>query len=655
MLKTRRPSRRVLAAIAVGSAALVVAVLVVRYAFVLDDARALRDDVRLMAAEVRELGPDLDAHGLGALESRARTIVERERRLADVVAGDLLIGFARALPVVGEQVRAGDSLMAAASDLVAVLDEAIGIAGEYVTIRAESRSGADTFARLAHLAHRRQGALERAREQVDLALDRLAQIPDGVLPAIRSARDEVQAQLLEYRPALDSAFDAATIGTTMVGIEGPRRYLVVLQDPAELRPTGGYVGSYGLLTFDRGRLVDKAFRDILTLDNRPGLPYLAPPAPLRDHLLGDRSWRLADANWWPDGPTSAREIARLYALESGGDAIDGIIFLTTYAIDELLRLTGPVDVPSYDTRIVPGDATLGILAATRSPLAPLGDRKAFLGAFADAFLDRLFALPPSRWTELPPILERIRTERHAALWLVAEDAQARIAQAGWAGAVPAPGGDEVLLVESNVGPVSKLHLVTERTVQVEVAIDEAGRAFGALVVTWTNRIRDDTADPWVQNASEVLLGYQLRDVLGVFVRVLTPPGSSLQEVVLSGDGVRRGGLESVGVELGRTSFGAYAMVPPGRTELRYGWVTPAVTEIVGSRRRYTLSLPKQAGRLADPLELRIELPDGARMVDVEVVGATPALDEPGIIRASGPWRTDVQVAVTYEMPSPGGP
>ena len=649
---TRRPSRAATAAIVAGITILAGVLLLVRYVPLIEDARALREDVRAMAADVREIGPDLDEPGLATLQGMARAIAERERRLSDALAGDPLIALARMLPLVGEQVRAADSLMGAAGDLVVVLDEAVAMAAEYVTIRAESRSGADTLAGLAALASRRQGTLTRALEQVDLALDRLSSIPEAALPPIRSARDEVRTQLLEYRPALDNAVDAATIGPAMLGVAGPRRYLVVLQDPAELRPMGGYIGSYGLLTFDGGRLVGKVFRDILTLDTRAGLPHVNPPPPLRDHLLGDRSWRLADANWWPDGPTSAREIARLYAMESGGDRIDGIIFLTTHAIDELLRLTGPVEVPTYDVTITPGDATFGILAATRSPLAPHGDRKAFLGAFADELLDRLFALPPTRWRELPDILERLRGERHAALWLNSAIEQARLATAGWDGAVPVPEGDEVLLVEGNVGPVSKLHLVTERQVSLDVALDDAGRAFGSMTIAWTNRIRDDSADRWVRNAASVLLGYQLRDVLGVFVRLLTPTGSSVQEVVLTGDGVRRGGLEAVEPELGRTSFGVYAMVPPGRTELRYGWLTPMVVEIHGNRHRYTLSLPKQAGRLADPLSLSIVLPESARLIDVAIVGMTPDLAEPGVIRASGPWRTDVRVAVTYEVVNP---
>jgi len=646
-------------AAALAGAALLVALaallIVLRYAPLAHDARELRSTVASVAAQVRTAGPDLDTTDVARLRQEAVDARARHGRLADAL-GDPLFAVARVVPVVGDQVRGADRLLAASDLLLGVLDDGLSLADRYASMRARVSSGGDRLAALVALAAEAHPLLVAARERVDAALANLDAIPDAVIGPIRAARDEAVEQLREYRPLLETAVDASAIGPTLLGSDGPRRYLLLLQDPAELRPMGGYIGSYGLVTFDGGRIADKIFRDILTLDSRPGLPFVEPPRPLRDHLLGSQSWRLADSAWSPDGPTAAREAMRLFDLESGGERIAGVIYLTTYAVDELLAVTGPITVPAYDVTIQPGDATFGILAATRSPLAPLGDRKAFLGAFADVFLERLLDLPPRQWLELPDRLERIRAERHASLVLSDGAEQAAIAAAGWDGAIPDPTGDEVLLVEANVGPVSKLHLVTDRTVSVDIELDRDGRAFGAVEITWNNRIRDETADAWTRNASSVLLNSQLRDVMGAYVRLLVPAGSVVQEVIVDGDGVRRGGLELVDEELGRASFGAYVMVPPGRTTLRYAWVTPPVTTYTGGNIRYALSLPKPAGRLADPLAVSVRLPEGARLVEMSGIGlATVLLRDESAVRLEQPWRADVELRLTYTLEPPGAP
>ncbi len=86
-----------------------------------------------------------------------------------------------------------------------------------------------------------------------------------------------------------------------------------------------------------------------------GLSIHQPPTELANYLLGpDQPWQLADANWSPDFPTSARDALRLYTNESGDDRIDGVLGITTYTIDELLEVTGPIAVPEYGATIASG-------------------------------------------------------------------------------------------------------------------------------------------------------------------------------------------------------------------------------------------------------------------------------------------------------------
>jgi hypothetical protein len=119
--------------------------------------------------------------------------------------------------------------------------------------------------------------------------------------------------LATYGPLLDDYRELDDILPGLLGWGGEKRYLVLAQNPAELRPTGGYTGTVGVVTLRDGALVEQRFMDTYELSRREGLPFIEPPAALADRLLGDeQSWRLADANWSADFPKSPRQ--ELYGM-----------------------------------------------------------------------------------------------------------------------------------------------------------------------------------------------------------------------------------------------------------------------------------------------------------------------------------------------------
>jgi hypothetical protein len=641
----------ILAAIALG------AILVtVRYRPLVEDGLALRQELRSITSRVVDAGPRLDAATLGAIRVDYERVAAREARIADALAGDPLIGIARLLPGIGGQVKAADDLIEAGGLLLSVMRDGLGLAGRFIEVR-DATSGASKIQGLVGLAADAHDDLVTSSARVDSALALLDRIPDDTLGPIRAARDEARDQLDRYGPVLGQAVQATEFVPSFLGWDRPKRYLVLAQDPAELRPTGGYTGQYGVVMFDRGRITQKRFHDIATLYQQRGLPYFKGPAPLESHLLGPtQSWRLADANWSPDFPTSARQAEEFYRIEAHGEPIDGVIGLTTYAMDELLRLTGPIEVPGYGVTIEPGNATFQLLAATRGPRVPGGDRKAILGVFADRLLEELYALPSSRWVDMPETFERIRAEHHAALWIKDPSLEAAAARAGWDGSLPAPTTDELVIVEANVGPVSKLHLVTERKIDLDVTLDDAGNSHAQLSLQYDNHIKDKSADSRTQQEARFLLGYQRRDTMGLYLRLLVPLAAQIAEFSLDAGKRPIGGLEANEEELGRRSFGVYAMVPPGRATIRVAWVTPgAVERDADGRWHYRVSLPKPAGRLADPLRVAIHLPPGARLFGA----AEPPLQtkqEDGTVAViyEAPFQTDAVIDLRYEGPPPGG-
>ncbi len=133
----------------------------------------------------------------------------------------------------------------------------------------------------------------------------------------------------------------------------PHHVLVLLQNPSEMRPGGGFLGSYADMTLAGGNITNIAVHDITDVD-KMFAPKLIPPAPLQ---LENNNFRPADANWFFDFPTSASETIKFFE-ESGlyggsttasSTTFDAAIAISPKVVSDLLAVTGPVTITSTST------------------------------------------------------------------------------------------------------------------------------------------------------------------------------------------------------------------------------------------------------------------------------------------------------------------
>ncbi|MEW6224429.1 MAG: DUF4012 domain-containing protein [Chloroflexota bacterium] len=628
----RRPwsrRRRALGGIAIAVLLLLVALAalaVVRYLPAVDEARALRDDLEAMVDRVQEAGFDIDRATVDALDADLRAARTRFDHLEDLVAHDPLVALARVLPPTAANVEGADRLVEAGGHLLDAVGEGLAIGRDFVEVRetAGPDAGADSaLARLVGLMVRSRDGAASAAGSIAEARRALAATPGGLIGPLASMRDAMTTRVERYAPLLDTYLAASERVPSILGWDGPRRYLILTQDPAELRPTGGFIGSYGTISFDHGAITDHRFQDVTVLDVPWDYPRIEPPQELSDYLLGPRQpWQFADANWSPDFPTSARDALRLYTNESGDDAIDGVFAITTYTIDELLKATGPVDVPDYDATISSGDTTLKVLQLTRS--APPGeDRKAFLSAFADRLFTALFTLPPDSWGELLASADRMRDSRLLLAWFADPADQAFAVEAGVDGAVRQDPGDYLFPVEANVTPATKLSAWTSRSLDLEVRLDDVGNARSTLDVTWTNEVETPAGATF--RAMDNVGGR----ILGMYFRLLVPDRSRVEEVT-GGTLAPVTGPAVVAEEAGRLVIGTYLKIPAGSTALRCVWTSPYAADVEAGVGVYRLTIQRQPGTLAGPIRVTIRVPDGARITaasaELRVDGATATLE-----------------------------
>ena len=645
---SRRRALALSVALVVALAAVAAALAVTRYLPALDAARAVRADADAMAAQLKASGLGIGRPDLGALNARLDDARRNLATVDDLLAHDPLVALARVLPPTRDAVAGADGVAAAGDALVQAADHAMALADRFVTIKeqqAASAQGASSLAELVALMATGRSdvlAIEGAMDRADTIL---AATPAHLPAPIGDIRDQLLGRIRAYQPALAEFAQLQDVLPTILGWGTPKRYLVLTQDPAELRPTGGFIGSFGIIAFDGGRITERHFQDVFALDLPWAYPFVTPPPALERYLLGPKQpWQLADANWSPDFPTSAQEAARLYRNEGGPGAVDGVVAITTGTIDELLSVAGPVTVPGYAVTIASGETTLKVLQNTREPRpGTTANRKAFLSDFADALFAALFSMPPDKWLDLAGQGDALRSGRLLQAWFSDPAAEAEAARLGIDGAVRAVAGDYLYPVDSNVAPASKLNAVTTRSLDLSVALDPLGNAHDSLGITWLNAIDTPAAAPY-----RALPGVGQARELGMYFRLLVPERSRIQQV--SGGTLQAlTAPADVGDEAGRTVFGNYLRIPPGTGRLRYDWISPYASDLgADGVFTYYLTIQKQPGLLPGPLDIAINLPAGATVVD-----RSAGLTERGLtLSAASTLDRDITVAVRYRLTEP---
>ena len=157
------------------------------------------------------------------------------------------------------------------------------------------------------------------------------------------------SQYAVYAPDVERAQVAVERLLTLLQSPGEHHVLVLFGNSAELRPGGGFLGSFADLTFGSSTIGDVVVRDINEVD-RGLAANIVPPKPMQS--IATR-WRAADANWFFDYPESARKTLELMGRSSlyASSTLDGAILISPKVIQDLLLATGPIVLDDGKTTV----------------------------------------------------------------------------------------------------------------------------------------------------------------------------------------------------------------------------------------------------------------------------------------------------------------
>jgi hypothetical protein len=538
--------------------------------------------------------------------ARAGQLFDSARRRLD---RDPFLTVAGFLPLAGDQVKAGREMIGIGLEASLAGRLAVEAARDFDAVR--TGEGGTLLGKSVVLLERMGPAMDSLEARLGAIDERRGRIDEnGLLPPLAAAVRELDGQRERVRELVDDYRRARELVPSVLGFAGPRTYLLLAQNNAELLPTGGLISVYGLITVREGRIEEMFFEDAIAFGDRwmKAGNYEEPPGPLANYLLKGWSWNLALANWSPDFPTTARQ-AQWFFEAGGGHPVDGVIGINVTTLERLLDITGPVDVPEYEVRVTRENALDVIEAHTRSPANPGDDRKAIVGLIADEVLDRVLHAGPSQWSPLLDTLQEAGDGKDLLIYLSDANEQRLVREMGWDGGLRDGPGDYLMVVDASVNG-TKLNIAMEQSLHMEVTLDELGNAHHRVTLGYVNNLPrwQEGRDP------ELVRRLMVGGTYGGYVRLLTPLGSRLGAVT---EGGRNIGLEEISEEGGKTVFGRFFALPSGREKaLQIEYVAPTIVDVGPDRWEYRLFIQKQPGQQALRATVRVVPPEGMKISSV---------------------------------------
>ena len=482
----------------------IVALLLVaaRIALTLAAVAGARSDIHDLRQLTYQSPSKISSADLDNAASRSRDLHGRLERLNQLTA--LPFGqrqIVEHLPWVGERYVAGRRLiqigleLSSAGEQGATLSSAVLSAYQTTGVNAASAPAQPTWL---DVLSRNQAVVNRILSEIETAEQLRQGIDVRVLPAgIRADVGDLDIALNRYQAAGGGEIQA-DLHALMAGFgsDKPARYLVLLQNPAELRPSGGFPGTMGLVTIDRGQLVSYSIFDGHTLTDA----YIAQrkskrpePWPI-DRYFAQDGFLLHDAGWYADFPTAGATIMSMYT-ETNWPPIDGVIAVDPAAVEDLLQVTGPLDIEiEGELRHVTAENVYDEIERQRRLIVE-GIRpwdksrevhKEAVATIGEAIIEHLKDADRGQLVEAVKLLQHSADVRDIQAYAADPNLQAVLSERRWSGSLnPDPSTPAVAITFANVA-LQKTSENVQPSLDFEVGPADNGRRAVSLTINVDN-------------------------------------------------------------------------------------------------------------------------------------------------------------------------
>ncbi|MGP4031788.1 DUF4012 domain-containing protein [Pseudarthrobacter sp. 1C304] len=260
-------------------------------------------------------------------------------------AADPLWTLAASIPWIGDNFKAISEVARSADDVVTFgVDPLVNVYGSLdwgSLLPSSAGTNLDPI-------QKASPSVSAAAHAVRASAERLYSIDTGNLwPQVAEPLQRAREQLREVTGTLDAAANAAELAPSMLGVDGERNYLLIIQNNAEARASGGIPGALAVLALDDGKLTLGAQSSGSAVGAMSPVIQVDPE---QQQIYSTRLGKfMQDVNLTPDFPTAAATAQTMWERKTN-QRVDGVVSMDPIALGYVLDATGPVKLS--DSRLL---------------------------------------------------------------------------------------------------------------------------------------------------------------------------------------------------------------------------------------------------------------------------------------------------------------
>lgn len=492
-------------------------------------------------------------------------------REAQVATHSLPWNIAAAVPFVGSPLKTTQQI----SDVVAGLADDVLVPGAKIGAGfSPSNLISGTRLNLKLLSDEAPQLSELAVAAAKLDISARSISNPAFVSLVRDARKQLQEQTSRLALLLKNTALAAQLAPSMLGAEGPRKYLMAFQTPAEARGTGGILGAFGIIDFN---------------DGMPVIETLAENGSLRNSLASDDNavavvdlgsefnnlygWTnpytdLRNSNMSAHFPYAAQIWKSMWensmwARESG-QTLDGVMAMDIVALSYILGALGPVAMP--DGEVITQENVVELTGSTTYIRYPSEEdqpaRKQYLQTIAREILKKATGEIQSP-RKLLDALGRAASEGRISVWSTSPADQRLLEQTPLAHVIPDDPAPYLQVVVNNLAG-NKMDYYLKREIEYIADGCDGDRRNSTITVRLANTAANLQLPDFHAGVKDFAPGIQIKTPIGSMVssiNVVATEGAKLLSVTSNGErtpAIRR-------IERGHPSFEVQVVIPPGQT------------------------------------------------------------------------------------------
>ena len=548
-----------------------------------------RDALQQVAGDFEALAGSLSSgDGAGARERLGDAQDEAARAAGSTVGPGWWLGAH--LPWIGDDIDAVRTVAHVADGLAS--DALPGVLSSAEVLDPGELRPVDGRVDLQPLEDVAPAVVRAARVVVGLEAETARLDPDGMVPQVAGPVTQLQDRIAEAADLADRASRAVRLMPPMLGADGPRRYVLMFQNSAEARSTGGIPGAFAVIEADDGRVQLAGQSDAGRLGRFP-----RPVVRLTDEeqrLFGAGLARFPqDVNLTPDFPRTA-QIVRAMWQERYGEELDGVLSTDPVALSQLLGGTGPVQVG--DRTVDAGNAVDLLLRDTYAEVQEAGDQNQFFDLVARSVFQAVVAGQGEARAVLDGLTRSVQ-ERRTLVWSARPEEERVLRPTVLSGAFPQRVTAQPQVgVYANAALPYKLDYYVDRSTDVEAAWCRTDRQRLVVTVRLSSNVPQDPSTLPFYVAPDNLQAFDQGTVAQTLYLAL-PAGARVTTMKVDGQEVTPQ----------RTTFASRPLV------------VRSVSLAPGESRKIVLALVTAPGQVGDPV---LQTTPGATSSGVGAVSAS---------------------------------